>query len=234
MLAFLDGSLFILLLSALINLTDENSIVNSAYYIAIVTLVIGALYLLGMVFIFIKTRKILGEQCVKDKYGYLWAELNIKKGSVVLLWPLFLTARVWLLSLSIILSQNFLVGQFLVFNACTVGVLFVLGMRPHLDSSMFRTEFLGETAILMVLDCLIISSDPVVEPDAREYIGWMMIAFLLLLILNSIVLSLYTTVCSAKLRCRKCLHNRKMKAKMAAAAEKRTMAPQAEGSTMPK
>jgi len=65
----------------------------------------------------------------------------------------------------------------------TVAVLAALSTRPFLDNARFRFELLGEATVLGVLDCLVISSNPAVEPEMRWILGWFIISIVGILVL---------------------------------------------------
>ena len=80
-----------------------------------------------------------------------------------------------------------------------------------IDSRLHRFELFGEATLLSVLDLLVASSNPLVTPDAREIIGWMMIVSIATPIVVVVGLSAFESFVNTKLKLRRFCHERRIK-----------------------
>jgi len=109
-LGFLDGSLFIILISAFINISEPDVKHNSSYYISCVAIGICFVYLLGLPLLLLSIRNRLNEGQWKERFGYIYEELNHKsRGLWVLTFPIAFAARIWVISVAIIYLQEYLI-----------------------------------------------------------------------------------------------------------------------------
>ena len=118
--------------------------------------------------------------------------------------------RVFLLCGTVVGMQSSLIVQFSIINVANIALLNVLSLRPFVFPHAFRFEMLGEMTILVVLDCLIIMSNPEVKPEARQNLGWIVLFAVLMLIVITQIFVIITNVRVLKMWCRKRTYKKKI------------------------
>lgn len=103
---------------------------------------------------------------------------------------------------------------------CSVVYLATLSIRPYKNSTQFTFELLGEATVLGVLDCLVISSDPVIDPRGRQRLGEYIIAMVISLVVITQIYVLFIQICSIRLMCLKWRYNKRIIQIMHERAEK--------------
>ena len=184
---------------------------NSAYYLSSITVTICLVYLFAIIYSLIRYRKRLNEPEVMAKMSYLTENLNFKNhGNIVLSYPVAFCMRIFLLCGTVVGMQSSLIVQFSIINVANIALLNVLSLKPFVFPHSFRFEMLGEMTILIVLDCLIIMSNPEVKPEARQNLGWIILSAVLLLIVITQVFVVITNFRSIKMWCRKRSYKKKI------------------------
>ena len=86
----------------------------------------------------------------------------------------------------------------------TVLIMSVIGyVHPFKELPRNYSNLRGDFILLMFIDMLLFSSDPMLQGDARLLIGWAMIAMLSLLIISYQVRSIHGVVRHVKLFCKR-------------------------------
>ena len=87
--------------------------------------------------------------------------------------------RFVLLVFTILFLQEYLIIQCLLVSASSIALLVFMGfIKPRTDKSLNKRGMFDEYMILLVLDSLLISSDPALNVEARENLGWVLIGLL--------------------------------------------------------
>ena len=124
----------------------------------------------------------IDEPRIKARVGSAFSDLKDPISFWVTLHPFAFSFRIWVFSFSLIFLQGYLVTQFNILMLSTVFVLSALGTRPFASPTLFFFHFYGEATLLGVIDCLITSSDPAVEPQGRILLGDLIMAQVMMLI----------------------------------------------------
>ena len=82
--------------------------------------------------------------------------------------------------------QDYLVLQAIIIQLCNIFIIFILGfVHPYEVISRNYTSMFSEFVIIIIMDTLLISSDPTLEPNSHQTIGWLIIAVMGLSIILS-------------------------------------------------
>ena len=142
---------------------------DDSFYFAIAALIVCALELvLVPIWFFITFRKgTLDEKKNKKRCGYLYEDLNYKiRGGWTLCYPILYQLRFLVLIMVVVLMQEYLVYQVLIITLCTIAIMALLGnVHPFKVVRRNYTELASEFVIIIVMDLLLFSSDPAIEPD---------------------------------------------------------------------
>ena len=151
---------------------------NSAYIISAIILGLCLAYGICLALSLFCCRKRLNEQTVQERISYAYDQLSYKiNGSKVLLMPVVLILRIFIIAAVIVRMQDLLIVQILIVFLTSVMVLSVLSLRPLISKSQLRFEYMGEFTILVCLDSLLIMSRPEMSPESRSHVGWIILAF---------------------------------------------------------
>ena len=125
-------------------------------------------------------RNKLDSEASKNRCGYIFEELNHKiRGAWALSYPIFYQVRFVILAICTIYWGKFLVVQVMVVALSSIFLSAILGfVRPQIIVKNNYKEIWNESVILIILDLLLFSSDPKVDPEGRSYIGYTMIGVL--------------------------------------------------------
>ena len=113
-------------------------------------------------------------------------------------------ARIFAFALTILYLGDNLVAQVLTMSYSTMLIMSVIGyIHPMKELQRNFGHLRGDFILLMFIDMLLFSSDPMLQGDARLLIGWAMIAMLSLLIISYQIRSIHGVVRHVKLFCKR-------------------------------
>ena len=209
-LTFIDGTFLVLVFMAIINLQKEHQGIaekNSSYWFALFGLIICAAELILVPIFFIVKFKKLDEERNKARCGYIYADLNYKiRGVLTLTYPILYQLRFVVIVLAALFMHEFLVFQVLLVTLSTILIMALLGgAHPFKIVSRNYIGLISEFVIIVIMDLLLFSSDPAIEPESRGYLGWSIIGILgasIILTQGGLLIGISKDICRA-LRIRK-------------------------------
>ena len=150
--------------------------------VAIVILVSCILHLLAITVILCQKPEKLDQKSMIQQYGYVYSELDYKKpekAKWALSVPVCYELRIFILAVTIIRLGDNLVVQILIFCLSSIFLMTLIGnVRPYTELYKNRMGMITEFVILLVIDCLLCSTNPGLDVSARGYLGWTVIAIL--------------------------------------------------------
>ena len=154
----------------------NSSLIWSVWAVAVFT----AELILVSIFLFTNRNRLDDDSRLKKRCGYVFEGKNYKiRGSKALAYFIMYQVRFVLLVFVILFLQNYLVVQCICISLSSILLMAFLGFnKPYSDLSMNVRGIFDEFVIIIVLDFLLISSNPVLDVEMRFYIGWCIIAIL--------------------------------------------------------
>ena len=180
----IDGTFFVTLMQAMINIKQQATgvvEVNSSYVLSIIAVAILAVELISItIFLAVYHKRLDDNQRLKKRCGYIFEQQNYRvRGAIALANPILYKLRFVLLVFTILFLQEYLVVQCLIVSVSSIAVMVNLGFnKPSTDQSLNRRGIFNEYIIIFVTDSLLVSSDPNLDVDARENLGWLLIGLL--------------------------------------------------------
>ena len=108
-----------------------------------------------------------------------------------------------ILILAILFLQDYLVVQCLVVSVTSIASMAFLGYnKPSSNNSLNKSGIFDEFLTLLVMDSLLVSSDPSLHVDMRQEIGLILIGLLGLAILVGQIPILFTNCINLKTKCK--------------------------------
>ena len=132
---------------------------------ALITLIICFVEVIGVTYFFVTRFKQLDEDGNKERCGYIYEHLSYKVwGGWALLYPLFYQLRFAIIVIVTIFMVGQLVVQVLFVTMTTIAIMILLGnAHPFSQVSRNYTSLISEFAIIIMMDLLLISSDPALD-----------------------------------------------------------------------
>ena len=107
-----------------------------------------------------------------------------EKAKWALLLPICYELRIYILAVAIMRLGDNLVVQILIFCLSSIFLMTLIGnVHPYVEIHKNRLGMITEFVILLVIDCLLCSTNPGLEVSARGYLGFTVIAILSLVAL---------------------------------------------------
>ena len=137
--------------------------------------------------------------------------MNYKiRGSWTLTYPIFYQVRFVLIAISATFLFKYLVLQVLAVILSSILITAVLGSaHPFKIVRKNYKEIVNESVIIIIMDLLLFSSDPSVDPENRAFIGFAMIGILGLSLLVNQSALVVETIRNFKLSCKRCIVRRR-------------------------
>ena len=180
----IDGTFLVILLMAAINIKQYASgvieINSSLFWSVWAVAVFTAELILVSIFLFTNRTRLDDDPRLKKRCGYVFEGMNYKiRGSKALAYFTMYQVRFVLLVFVILFMQNSLVIQCICISLSSIILMAFLGFnKPYSDLSLNIRGIFDEYVIIIVLDFLLISSNPVLDAEMRLDIGWCVIAIL--------------------------------------------------------
>jgi hypothetical protein len=187
----LDGTFLVIFLMALINIDQaakERVELNSSFIWSIWALTAYLTELIAVpTFLFCHYKNLDKSKRLKRRCGYMFQDQNYRiRGPFALAYPILCQLRFVLLAFLVVFLKKYLIVQCICVNLSSIGLMAVLGLyRPFSEQSQNYKSMVDEFVIVIVMDLLLISSDPVLDVDMRFEIGWAIIAILVAIIFIS-------------------------------------------------
>ena len=132
------------------------------------------------IFLAVNSKHLDKKPRLKRRCGYIFDEQNFRtQGAFALAYPILFQLRFVLLVFTFLYLQDYLVAQCLLVSASSIALLIYLGFKkPRTNQSLNKRGIFDEYMILLVMDSLLVSSDPALDVEARENLGWVLIGLL--------------------------------------------------------
>lgn len=221
LIAFIDSTFFVVAITGMLNAREVYYgalEVDTSFMLSIAAMLTCLIELVAItVFLrhFFKKDE-LDEPGPKRRCGFIYQDLNYKiRGGWTLFYPIFYQVRFALIAGSAVLLGNYLVVQVMIVVISTIIVMGNLGlMHPNREVRKNYIEIGNEAVIIFVLDLLLFSSSPDLDPVQRSAIGYVMIAVLLISMLYNYGSMFLEALRKVKLRCKLCSLRRRTRSRL--------------------
>ena len=210
-LTVIDSIFILIVMTAAINVklvTEGDLPINSSFYASIFGLGVCFIELIS-VSIFLRVNiSSLDENRRTRRCGYIYEGLNFKiRGGKALVYPLLYQLRFLILVYTVLYLQEYMVAEVLLITQVTIFMISVLGtVHPLQNIRMNYNEMASEAIVIIVLDLLLVATDPTIEPEKKNKVfSLSIISIISLSILISVAKMIYNNFRMLKLVIIRCL-----------------------------
>jgi len=147
----------------------------------------------------------LDDEEMQARHGAFIAGLNLGRGRLVLIQPVWFHLRRLILAVAVVLLNKSPYWQFLLMMMTVLVQIILLGtLAPFESRAQVRREFLNESVVMIVLYHLICFTEFVPDLTSRLCLGYSLIAFVVVWLLGSLGWIAWRQLKGLKLRCIVC------------------------------
>ena len=133
----------------------------------------------------------------------MYADLNPKKGAIVLIQPAFFFIRRFTFGIAVCLVNQHLIWQFALTVAQSLVQISIIGNKVYTNTSKARFEYANEVMLMLVMYTVLCFSPFVEDVNAKLYAAYVSIFVVALHLAFNLGLILWGSITDCKLDCRK-------------------------------